>query len=32
MSGEGNTAQVDGSLRTNHLVVCCDVGVISLEL
>ena len=31
MSGKDNAAKVDDSLGTNHLVVCCDVGQLSLE-
>ena len=31
MSGKDNTAKTDDSLRPNHLVVCCDVGQLTLE-
>ena len=31
ISRKNNEAKVDGSLGTNHLVVCCDVGQITFE-
>ena len=31
MSGKDNTVNVDDSLGTNHLVVCCDVGQLTFE-
>ena len=31
MSGKDNAAKVDDSVRTNHLVVCCDVGQLTFE-
>ena len=32
MSGKDNAAMFDDSLGTNHLVVCCDVGQLTLKL
>ena len=29
MSGKENVAWVDDSLRTNHLAVCCDLGLLT---
>ena len=31
MSGKGNAALVDYSLRTNHLAVSCDVGILTFR-
>ena len=31
MSRKNNTAKVDDSLGTNHLVMCCDVGQLTFE-
>ena len=31
ISGKDNAANVDDSLETNHLVVCCDVGQLTSE-
>ena len=31
MSGKDNAAQVDDSLGTNRLTVCCDVGLLTFR-
>ena len=31
MSGKNSAAKVDDSLRTNHLVMCCDVEQLTFE-
>ena len=32
MSGKDNATKVDDALGTSHLVVCCDVGQLTLKL
>ena len=31
MSGKDNMAKTDDSLGPNHLVVCCDIGQLTLR-
>ena len=32
MPGKDNVAYVDDSLRINHLVVCCEVGLLTFRV